>query len=100
MSTIKLDKLLKSGASAELEQLVRHAEDMDGLTRLLRAALPADAAPHLVAANLRDQGELVLICSSSSWAARVRFESKTLLTAAQKAGVSANRCSVKVGRGQ
>jgi hypothetical protein len=98
MTIVRLDKLLNSGSGDRLETLVRRAQNMVDLVQILRAALPADAAPQLLAANLREQGELVLICSSSSWAARLRFESEAVLRAARKAGLSARSCSVKVGR--
>jgi hypothetical protein len=98
MSITRLDKLLRSGSPGRLEKIVQRAQDMGDLAHTLRSALPGDAAPHLLAANLREQGELVLICSSSSWAARIRFESQAVLDAARKAGLNADRCSVKVGR--
>jgi hypothetical protein len=71
---------------------------MGNLAQILKSALPDDVAPHLLAANLRDPGELVLICSSSSWASRLRFESEALLKAANKVGIKATSCSVKVAR--
>jgi hypothetical protein len=100
MSITRLDKLLKSGCADRLDKIVRHAQDMGDLAQTLRSVLGADAASHLLAANLRDHGELVLICSSSSWAARMRFESELLLEAARQAGVKADRCCVKVARSQ
>lgn len=95
---IRLENLLKSGAPDSLQGIVQRARDLGELTVLLRSALDTEAAPHLLAANLRDDAELVLICSSPAWAARIRFESETLLQAASKAGVKADRCSVKVLR--
>ncbi|MEX2124537.1 MAG: DciA family protein [Woeseia sp.] len=98
MTIVRLDQLLQSGSGDRLNKLVERARNMGDLTQILRSALPADAAPHLLAANLRDQRELVLICSSSSWAARLRFESEAVLKAARKAGLDAESCSVKVGK--
>ena len=98
MSIVRLDKLLQPGSGDPLQKLVQRSRNMSHLAQILRAALPADAAPHLSAANLRDDGELVLICSSSSWAARLRFESEGLLKAARDAGLQAATCSVKVAK--
>jgi hypothetical protein len=98
MPIVKLGTLLKSGSGDRLDKLVERSRNMGNLAQILRSALPDDVAPHLLAANLRDPGELVLICSSSSWAARLRFESEGLLKAANKIGVKATSCSVKVAR--
>jgi hypothetical protein len=62
----------------------------------LRSQLSVEAAPHLLGANVRENGELVLICSSSAWASRLRFESDALLRAAQESGVAASSCQVRV----
>ena len=98
MAIVKLGQLLRSGSGDKLERLVEHSQNMGNLAQLLRASLPPDVAGHLVAANLKEPGELVLICSSSPWAARLRYESEQLLKAARKAGIGANRCSIKVHR--
>jgi hypothetical protein len=98
MPIVRLGQLLQSGTGDRLDKLVEHARNMGNLAQILKAALPEDVAPHLLAANLREPSELVLICSSSSWAARLRFESETLLKAANKVGIKADSCSVKVGR--
>lgn len=98
MALISLDKVLRSASRDGLRELVKRARAMTDLTAVLRAALPADSRPHLVAANLRDGGELVVVCSSPSWAARLRFENERLLAAARAAGAAASRVTVKVGR--
>jgi hypothetical protein len=98
MPIVRLGQLLQSGSGDRLDKLVEHSRNMGNLAQILRAALPEDVAPHLLAANLRDPAELVLICSSSSWAARLRFESEGLLKAANKAGIKADNCSVKVAK--
>jgi hypothetical protein len=98
MSMIRLENLLKSGTSDSLEGIVRRARELGELTVALRAALDPEAAPHLLAANLRDDAELVLICSTPAWAARIRFDSEALLRAAEAAGAAAKRCTVKVRR--
>jgi hypothetical protein len=98
MPIVRLGQVLQSGSGDRLDKLVQHSRNMGNLAQILRNALPPDVAPHLLAANLREPGELVLICSSSPWAARLRFESEVLLNAARRAGVQADGCSVKVGR--
>lgn len=96
MSIIHLEKLLKSGSGGALEEIVQRAQNMDQLTAAMRSVLPEEAQSQLLAANLRENGELVLICSSSSWAARLRFESEQLIEAARLTGADVNKCKVKV----
>ena len=99
MSAKKLENLLKSGTSGTLDRIIRTARDMDSLTGALRAALPLDVAEHLVAANVRDDGVLAVICSASAWASRIRFESDALLAAAEDAGFKADSVRVSVSQG-
>jgi len=96
MSIIRLEKLLKTGSDGALEEIIQRAQNMHDLTGAIRAVLPVDARSSLLGANLRENGELVLICSSSSWAARLRFESDQLIEAARLTGVDVNKCKVKV----
>ncbi len=96
MSIIRLEKLLKSGSGGALKDIVQRAQNMDQLTAAMRSVLPEEAQSQLLAANLRENGELVLICSSSSWAARLRFESEQLIEAARLTGADVNKCKVKV----
>ena len=98
MTITRLDNLLKPGAGGTLDKIVRRAQDMDELTTALRAELTADASQNLLAANLRDDGELVLVCASSAWASRIRFESDKLIEAAQKAGLTVHSCRVAVSQ--
>ncbi|MEX0976789.1 MAG: DciA family protein [Woeseia sp.] len=100
MSVIRLESLLKTDSGQPLESIVRHAKKMDDLTTRLRSVLGSEASQHLLAANLRDDGELVLICRSPSWAARLRFESEVLLAAAADGGVKAERVRVRVTTGR
>lgn len=71
---------------------------MDSLTSALRAALAADLAENLIAANVRDDGSLVLVCSSSAWASRLRFETDNLVRIARKTGADVHGCVVRVCR--
>lgn len=98
MSAIRLEKLLKSGNAGSLDKLIRHAQHLDELTGQLRAALPEELAAHLLSANLRESGELVLICSSSAWASRLRFESDLLLQVVGRSGRTAKCCKVTVSQ--
>lgn len=96
MPITRIGHLLASDASRRLGKIVRHAREMGDLTARLRAALGEPAASQLLACNLHDDGSLVVICSSPSWAARVRFESERLLAAAADAGIRAERVRVRV----
>jgi len=100
MSITRLDKLLKSGPDDRLDRIIQRAQDIDALTSALRARLPVEMAENLLSANVHDNGELVLVCSTSAWASRLRFESNALITAANKAGHSARACKVTVGHHQ
>ena len=99
MPATKLENLLKSGAGGSLEKLIQTAQDMDALTGILRASLDPDAATHLLAASLHDDGQLVVICSTSAWASRIRFEEVALIGAAQKGGFDAETLRVRVSQG-
>ncbi len=98
MTIIRLDNLLKTGAGGTLDEIIQRAQNMDALTTALRAELPADAAENLLAANLREDGALVVICVSSAWASRLRFESDKLIAAARKMGLSVTSCKVSVSQ--
>ena len=96
MSFIRLEKLL--GSTTGLTKIVRRAQDMEALAGRLRAELPDAAAAALLAANLRENGELVLIVPSSAWASRLRFESEALAEVARKAGFIVKSVRVAVSR--
>ena len=98
MSIIRLDKLLKSATGSRLDNVVQSAQIMDDLTTLLRNALDPDLAQGLIAANIRENGELVLIASSSEWASRLRFESEKLMQAASTPERIVSSCKVRVSR--
>ena len=98
MSIIRLKNLLKKGAGDGLEKIIQRAQKLDELTTALRAELPEEAALNLVAANLREDGELVLICASSAWASRLRFESERLVQTARRLGFMVDRARVTVSQ--
>ncbi|MCB1844001.1 MAG: DUF721 domain-containing protein [Halioglobus sp.] len=97
MTITRLDKLLKSSSSGRLERIVQRAQSIEDLTTLLKSRLNKDLAPELLSANVRN-GDLILIASSSAWAARLRFEAVALLQAAREGGEQAVRCQVRVAR--
>ena len=99
MTSTKLENLLKKGSAGSLGKIIQTAQNMDLLTTALKKALDAEIAPELVAANLREDGELVIICASPAWASRLRFETDKLLDAALRAGFDANSIKVTVGHG-
>jgi len=96
MSATKLENLLKSGAAGSLEKIIQRAQNMDALTSALKASLTPDMGENLLAANVRENGEMVVVCSSSAWASRVRFESEKLIEAARDKGFDANSLRVTV----
>ncbi len=98
MTIIRLENLLKVRAGGTLSKIIQRAQNMDALTTALQAELPADAGQNLLAANLREGGELVLVCTSSAWASRLRFESDKLMEAARKTGLTVNSCRVTVSQ--
>ncbi len=98
MTIIRLENLLKAGDGGTLDKIIQRAQQMDELTTALRAELPADAGENLIVANLREDGELVLVCASSAWASRLRFESHKLMEAARKTGLTVTTCRVTVSQ--
>ncbi len=96
MPTTKLEDLLKSGKPGNLDRLIRRAQHMDTLSTALKDGLAPELADNLIAANVRSDGELVVVCTSSAWASRLRFESAALLEGARTAGFEATTLRVKV----
>lgn len=92
----KLDDLLKSCKNRELAQIVERADAIGALTAALQAALPAELANSLVAANVDAAGELVVVARSPAFAARLRFERDALIEAAGSAGEPAKSLKLRV----
>jgi hypothetical protein len=86
-----LENLLNPNANQDLGDIVRRARDMD--------ELPQDQAGSIRSANVRDNGELVVLAASPAWAARLRFEADRLMAAARETGAEVNACTVRVERG-
>ena len=96
MAHEELKNLLTPCSEGDLGNIVRRARKLGELTNLLSGALPEDFSGAIVAANVREDGELVVIAASSAWASRLRYESNVLLEAARAAGVQATACRVRV----
>jgi hypothetical protein len=99
MPTNKLKNLLSSCNTGDLGDVISRARQMGELTEILMRALPESDRGAIVAANVRDDGELVVICASSAWASRLRYETEKLLAAAKDAGITAHTCRVRVSQG-
>jgi len=99
MTSTKLKNLLNSCKDGDLGDVISRARQMGELTEILSRALPESDRGAIVAANVRENGELVVICASSAWASRLRYETEKLLVAAKNAGVSAHTCRVRVSQG-
>lgn len=96
MSAKSLENLLNPNDDGQLGDIVRRARGMGELVRRLQQALPDDMKDSVQAANIREDGELVILASSSAWAAKLRFESELLLEAARQSGAEVTSCKVRV----
>ena len=98
MPVSKLENLLKPSNNGDLADVIKRAREMGELTDVVVRSLPEADRGAIVAANVRDDGELVIICASSAWASRLRYETEALLRAARDAGVSAHTCRIRVSQ--
>ena len=98
MPVKSLENLLNPNDDGGLGDIVRHARDMGKLVALLQSSIGADEARSVIAANIRDDGELVVLASSPAWAAKLRFEAEALMTAARQSGAEVTSCTVRVNR--
>jgi hypothetical protein len=98
MAAKSLENLLNPSKDGDLASIVRRAQDMGELASALARALPPEEGAAILAANVREDGELVVLCQSSAWASRLRFCADALLAAARAQGAEASRCSVRVSR--
>ena len=96
MPADKLKNLLNPNDDGNLGDIIDRARRMGELTEILKSALPGPDGESILAANLRDDGEMIVICASSAWATRLRYEAETLIRAAVDAGVPAETCRVRV----
>jgi hypothetical protein len=94
----RLENLLKPNDNGGLGDIIRHAQDMGELLQCLQRQLPEESAANLLSANVRDNGELVVLASSPAWAAKIRFEADSLIAAARQSGADVTSCKVRVSR--
>jgi len=95
----RLENLLNPNDDGGLGDIIRHAQDMGELVQSLQQQLPEESAANIIAANVRDDGELVVLASSPAWAAKLRFEADVLMAAARRSGAEVTSCRVRVSRG-
>ena len=98
MPAKSLENLLNTNIDGDLGNIVRRAQDMGELASALAHALPPGEGASILAANVRDDGELVILCRSPAWASRLRFAADAMLAAASAQGTEATRCTVRVAR--
>jgi hypothetical protein len=98
MATKQLGNLLNPTNDGDLGAIVRRARKMGELTEVLARSLPPEQAEGIVAANLREDGELVVIATTSAWASRLRYETDTLLEAARSVGIEVHACRIRVSQ--
>ena len=96
MASDELKNILNSSKSRELGDIIRRAREMGELTHVLSKGLPGEYACAIVAANLREDGDLIVIAASPAWASRLRYETDALLATAREAGLSPTACRVRV----
>lgn len=94
----RLENLLNPNDDGGLGDIIRHAQDMGELVSQLQQALPDDISASIRSANIRDNGELVILASSPAWAAKLRFEADHLMDTARQTGADVTSCKVRVGR--
>ena len=94
----RLENLLNPNNDGGLGEIIRHAQDMGELLQCLQQQLPDEIAANILSANVRDDGELVVLASSPAWAAKLRFEADELVAAARQSGADINSCKVRVSR--
>ena len=98
MAAKSLQNLLKINKDSELGEVLERARALGELTETLSKALPGDLADGVVAINIRDEQQLVILARSSAWASRLRFEQAAVLDAAKAADLNVDGVSVRVAR--
>jgi len=94
----RLENLLNPNDDGGLGDIIRHARDMGELVHKLQQALPDDMTTSILSANIRDNGELVVLVSTPAWAAKLRFEANRLMATARQTGLDVTSCVVRVNR--
>ena len=99
MAEKELKNLLNPCSDGDLGEIVRRARALGELTEVLAGGLAEEFRGSIVAANLRDDGELVVIAASSAWANRLRYETDTLMAVASDKGLKVTNCRIRVRSG-
>ena len=99
MARNDLKKLLNPNNDGELAGVIRRAREMGELTHILCECLPGEYAGAIAAANVRDDGILVVIATSPAWASRLRYETEALVRAARESGKNVTACRIRVSPG-
>ena len=100
MAAKSLENLLNPSNDGDLGSIVRRARELGELASALARAVAPDEGATIIAANVRDDGELVVLCQSPAWASRLRFAADALLEAANAHGEKATFCTVRVARNE
>ena len=98
MTAKRLENLLNPSKDGGLGSIVQRAQKMGALAAALARAVDPEEGASIVAANVRDDGELVVLVRSPAWASRLRFATETMLDTARKRGMKADRCTIRVAR--
>ena len=89
---------LMSSESSPLGQLANKAAGRLALADFLRTGLTDELGSHLVGANLREEGCLVILADDPQWAALLRYESGNLLSRARERHPALTSIRIRVAR--
>ena len=92
----KLSKILSKEHNSKISEIVKTSNELKELTIILRNILEINEKENLISAAIQEDGNLILTCSSSVWASKLRFKKKKLLSEAKKAGFNASNLEVSV----
>ena len=98
MTAKSLGNFLNLNKNGNLESIAQRAREMGNLATALSRAIGPESGASIVAANVRPDGELVVLVRSPAWASRLRFDAETLLETARAEGMTADRCTIRVAR--
>lgn len=98
MAAKSLENLLNPNNNGDLGSIIRRARELGELASALSRAVEPDEGAAIIAANVREDGELVVVCRSPAWASRLRFAADQLLEAARAQGANATHCTIRVAR--
>jgi len=85
-----------NNAGSGIGALAASAQARVALADHLRGALPAGLAAHLLAANVDAENCLVVLSDGPEWAARLRYESTTLLSRCREQHAATVRVRIRV----